>query len=260
MDRSTKLRFSTAYRPQTDGQTERMNQSLEHYLRCFTDNNPYTWPTLLPSAHFALNRQINATTNQFPFDMLYGWIHDFHIPESVFQQTRSRGAAHLTGRERVPAVDDRHEKLQKLRQSCVEHWKHAMEYTKKYFDSKYKLMEFKVQQWVVLSTKNLKLKGSSKLAPKYVGPFMVVERIGKLAYRLALPEKYSRLHNVFHVSLLEPWKQRDSDNLLDETQSFPEHEDQDEEWEVEDIRDKDVFEDEVWYLVKWKGWPSDYNQ
>jgi len=86
----------------------------------------------------------------------------------------------------------------------------------------------------MLSTKNLRLKAVlGKLVLKFVGPFRVLDRVGSLAYRLYLPDKYDRLHNVFPVSLLEPYIHRAGQEPL----PMPELED-DEEWEVEEIRDK----------------------
>ena len=63
----TKLRYSTAFHPQTDGQTERMNQTLEHYLRCFIDEQQKMWPTLLRTAEFACNNGVNTTIGISPF-------------------------------------------------------------------------------------------------------------------------------------------------------------------------------------------------
>ena len=79
--------------------------------------------------------------------------------------------------------------------------------------------------------------------------------MGKQAYRLLLPEKYAAIHNVFPVQLLEEWQQRNGA----ETLPMPDLED-DDEWEVEEIRDDQEFEGELHYLVKWTGWPSEYNQ
>ena len=86
----------------------------------------------------------------------------------------------------------------------------------------------------MLSTRNLKFKVSKKLSPKFVGPFRVLDPIGSQAYRLALPDKYERIHNVFHVSLLEPWTPRSGD-YSEEFFTMPDLEDESDEWEVKDI-------------------------
>jgi hypothetical protein len=69
--------------------------------------------------------------------------------------------------------------------------------------------QFKRGQLVKLSTRNLKFK-HPKLSPRWIGPFWIMEQIGRQAYHLALPEKYSRLHDVFPVQFLEDYKQRES--------------------------------------------------
>lgn len=237
-----KLRYSTAFHPQTDGQTERINQVIETYLRCYAAEQPELWPNLVQLAFYAINSAVNATIGISPFEALYGYQPDFHaFVEDDFP------------REGAPAVRDRLSKLDTLRQEMRERWRRATEAQARHYNAHHKPMTLRVGQKVGLSTRNLKVQ-NRKLAPKFIGPFRVLERIGPLAYRLALPEKYARLHNVFPIQLLEPWEASSPDAL-----PMPELED-DEEWEVEEVRDKMVWEDQTYYLVKWKGWPAEYNQ
>jgi hypothetical protein len=110
-------------------------------------------------------------------------------------------------------------------------------------------------QLVKLSTKNLKLK-YPKLAPQWIGPFRILERIGRQAYRLALPEKYSRLHDVFPVQLIKDYRQhKGEEGYL----PMPDFLDKEEEWEVQEIRNAQTFDGALYYLMKWTGWPSEYN-
>ena len=125
----------------------------------------------------------------------------------------------------------------------------------KYYNANHVPKQFKVGNFVKLSTKNLKFK-HRKLSPRWVGPFRVLERIGGQAYRLALPDKYSRLHNVFPVQLLENYRHRQDD---DDLMAMPDLEDPQDEWEVEEVLDKRRIKDTIHYLVKWAGWPSEYN-
>ena len=92
--------------------------------------------------------------------------------------------------------------------------------------------QFRVGELVKLWTKNLKLK-HKKIGPRWVGPFRVIERIGGQAYRLVLPEKYSRLHDVFPVQLLEPYRARDDNSDL---LPMPDLGDPRDEWEVRRLR------------------------
>lgn len=109
----------------------------------------------------------------------------------------------------------------------------------------------------MLSAKKLKLKGAEKLQPKFIGSFQVAQRVGKQAYKLLLPEKYFQIHNVFHVSKLEPWKSR-GETVCSE--NVPDLEDQEAEYEIEDICDDLIQDGEKYYFVQWKDWPVDYSE
>jgi hypothetical protein len=124
----------------------------------------------------------------------------------------------------------------------------------KYYNRNHVPKEFTVGQLVKLSTRNLRLK-TAKLGPRWTGPFRITERIGAQAYRLALPAKYSRLHDVFPIQLLEEYRGRKAEGLL----LLPDLEEPEVEWEVEEVRDTEVFDEIQHYLVKWVGWPSEYN-
>ncbi|GFG20831.1 RNA-directed DNA polymerase (Reverse transcriptase) [Aspergillus udagawae] len=240
-----KQRLSTAFHAQTDGQTERMNQVLERYLRCFVNEEQNNWATLLREAEFAMNRATNASLSKSPFEILLGYNPDFHI----------RAEDGTTGGE-IPAVTARVQKLSDLRERLKEQWRKASETQAKHYNKHHKELTLEKGQLVGLSTKNLKLKvPSKKLAPTFIGPFRVLGAVGSQAYRLALPTKYDRIHNVFHVSYLEPWNRAKHDQSL----PMPELED-DDEWEVEEVKDNRIIRNEQYYLVKWKDWPSEYNQ
>jgi hypothetical protein len=156
---------------------------------------------------------------------------------------------------KIPAAHDRVQKLYELRQKLRERLVDAQERMARYYNASHLPMQFKVGDFVKLSTKNLKIK-NRKLAPRWIGPFRVLERIGNQAYRLALPNSYSRLHDVFPIQLLERYRRRKDDNSL---MTMPELEDPQDEWEVEEVLDKQKIKDTIHYLVKWTGWPSEYN-
>jgi len=158
-------------------------------------------------------------------------------------------------RGRIPAAYDRINKLHELREDLRDKLTTAQKRIKKYYDQRHIPMQFKRGELIKLNTANLKLKDNSKLRPRWVGPFRVIERIGGQAYRLALPDEYSRLHNVFPIQLLEKYRPRDDGNLL----PMPELDDEQEEWEVEEVRGTRKVGQQKFYLVKWAGWPSEYN-
>ena len=241
-------KLSTAFHPQTDGQTERSNQTLIQYLRCFAAENPMIWVQILSEAEFVCNNAFNATTNTSPFHALMG----YHptISRRIGDDSQKRKEQHINAVERL-------EKLVDIRQKLEQHWHEAVARQKRFYDEHRVEKSFKKGELVLLSTQNLSMKIPKKMKPKFVGPFRILETVGMLAYRLALPSKYSRLYDVFPVSLLEPWHSREGQE--EELMPMPELED-DEEWEVEEIRDERQSSDETFFLIKWKGWPSEFNQ
>jgi hypothetical protein len=125
----------------------------------------------------------------------------------------------------------------------------------KYYNQKHVPKQFKRGQLVKLSIRNLKLK-HLKLTPRWIGPFRIMERIGGQAYHLALPKKYSRLHDVFPVQFLEDYKQKEG---LEMVLLMPDLQDDQEEWEVQEVKRSKNIDSIQHYLVKWTRWPSEYN-
>lgn len=236
-------KLSTAFHPQTDGQTERQNQELEHYLRCFCTYHQDDWYELLPRAQFAYNNSIHSTLNQTPAFALMG----YH-PQRLINL-----ADEVPGGE-VPSARERIEIVEKQRAELSDRWRRAVEYQAKWYNKKHTPMRFKIDDWVMLSTKNLvQRRPSKKLADRYVGPFQITKIIGEQAYKLRLPEKW-QIHPVFHVSLLEPYRRRHGEDPAQHAEPIT-LDSGEEEWEVEEILDKRVRYHSDWYLVKWKGWP-----
>jgi hypothetical protein len=158
-------------------------------------------------------------------------------------------------RERIPEAKSRVEKMHLLRESLRERLAEANERMAKYYNRNHIPKQFKKGQLVKLSTRNFRFK-YPKLAPRWVGPFRITERIGGQAYRLALPTKYARLHDVFPVQFLEEYHPRQGDH---ETLPLPELVEDQEEWEVQEVRDSKTIDGVLHYLVKWTGWPSEYD-
>ena len=242
-----KRRLSTAFHPQTDGQTERQNQHLEHYLRVYSNWEQSNWAALLFLAEFAYNNSVHSVTGFTPFFMLYG----FH-PKIFFRAEDSS----IKGR--VPAANQRIQNLHVARQRYSELAKKAHEEQAKYYNKAHIPMTYKIGDLVLLSTKNLRVKRpSKKLSERFAGPFRVEEIVGSQAYKLTLPTA-SRLSPVFHVSLLELYHGRGDGSQVEF--ALPELIDDVEEWEVEEILEREDNKDGQWYLVKWVDWPEEYNQ
>jgi transposase InsO family protein len=239
-----KRRLSTAYHPQTDGQSEALNRIIEDYLRAYTSEDLTAWAKLLPLAQFAYNNSRNHTTGMSPNHLLHGFDCEIRID-----------VADTVSEKRIPAAKDRIEKLHQLRQKLRLRLIEAQERMANAYNARHVPKQFRVGEFVKLSTKNLRLK-YRKLNPRWIGPFRVLERIGGQAYRLALPDKYAQLHPVFPIQLLETYRHRHDDSEL---MKMPDLEGPEDEWEVEEVRDKRRIKGVIHYLVKWSGWPSEYN-
>ncbi|GKB79435.1 putative reverse transcriptase domain-containing protein [Tanacetum coccineum] len=166
----TNLDMSTAYHPQTDGQSERTIQTLEDMLRACVIDFGNGWVRHLPLVEFSYNNSYHASIKAAPFEALYG------------QKCRSPvcwaevGQVQLTGPKMVQETTE-------------------------------KPMEFQVGDRVMLKVSPWKgvvrFGKRGKLNPRYVGPFKVLEKVRSVAYKLELPQELSRVHNTFHVSNLK---------------------------------------------------------
>ncbi|GJX67320.1 putative reverse transcriptase domain-containing protein [Tanacetum coccineum] len=190
----TSLDMSTAYHPQTDGQSERTIQTLKDMLRACVIDFGNGWVKHLPLVEFSYNNSYHASIKAAPFEALYG------------RKCRSPvcwaevGEVQLTGPE---IVQETTEKIIQVKQRMQA----ARDRQKSYADLKRKLMEFEVGDKVMLKVSPWKgvvrFGKRGKLNPRFVGPFKVIKRVGDIAYKLELPEELSRVHNTFHVSNLK---------------------------------------------------------
>ena len=273
--------FSTAYHPQTDGQTERVNQVVEDYLRHFVDVQQSNWEDLLPMAEFAYNNSYHSATDTTPFFLNYGV--EPLTPFSLLSEKGKRrqdkllrgspAAQALVHKYKDLPTTDREstfgqslsakaftDRIQSALAQAKKHLEAAQQRDKKYADRKRKHTEFDIGDQVLLSTANLKLKesGSRKLLPRYIGPFPITAKMGTLAYQLHLPIQLKRYHNVFHVSLLQKFVP--GGNI--QPPPLPEVIDGELEYEVDRIlrhasTGKGKHKKHT-FLVKWKGYSEDF--
>ncbi|KAL0537615.1 hypothetical protein IC582_026598 [Cucumis melo] len=192
----TRLDFSTAFHPQTDGQTERLIQVLEDMLRACALEFPGSWDSHLHLMEFAYNNSYQATIGMAPFEALYGKCCRSPVCWGEVGEQR------LMGPELVQSTN---EAIQKIR-SCMHT---AQSRQKSYADVRRKDLEFEVGDKVFLKVAPMRgvvrFERRGKLSPRFVGPFEILERIGPVAYRLALPPSLSTVHDVFHVSMLRKY-------------------------------------------------------
>ncbi|CAL2256384.1 unnamed protein product [Prunus armeniaca] len=202
----TQLRFSTAFHPQTDGQSERIIQTLEDMLRACALQFRGDWDEKLPLMEFAYNNSYQASIKMSPYDALYG------------KQCRTPFYWDEVGENRLEVSDDV-ERTKEQVKIIRERLKAAQDRQKSYADNRRKDLQFKVGDWVFpklsLWKGIMRFGKRGKLSPRYIGPYKIVERVGPVAYRLALPSDLSRLHDVFHVSMLRKYMS-DPSHVLEE--------------------------------------------
>nr|GEX47996.1 putative reverse transcriptase domain, ribonuclease H-like domain, aspartic peptidase domain protein [Tanacetum cinerariifolium] len=190
----TNLSMSTAYHPETDGQSERNIQTLEGMLRACVIDFGKGWVKHLPLAEFSYNNSYHASIKAAPYEALYG------------QKCRSPvcwaevGEAQLTGPEMIQETT---KKIVPIKQRIQA----DQDRQKSYVDLKRKPTEFEVRDRVMLKVSPWKgvvrFGKRGKLNPRYVRPFKVLAKVGDVAYRLELPQDLSRVHHTFHVSNLK---------------------------------------------------------
>jgi hypothetical protein len=193
-------RLNTAYHSRANGQAERMNLTVENYLRAFVDAEMTDWDELLPVCQLAINNSYHSTIENTPFYLEFG--KNPYIPGmSTFKRAAVPPALISAVRRQWPLKQ--REALVHARKAM----KLATERAKRHFDARRMPKHFDVGDRVLLSTKNLNLKGviCDKLGPRFIGPYTVEQKVGNVSYKLALPETM-QVHPVFHVELLREYK------------------------------------------------------
>lgn len=183
---------STAYHPQTDGQTGRSNQTLETYIRHFTSHRQDDWAEWLPMAEFTFNNSTSASTKLTPF---FSW-QGFHPRANSF-----------TIPSKVPNANEFVSQLEEIQLTLVESLRHAKVIQARNHNRHARPPPaYAVGDWVWLSRRFIP---SNQPSPKFdyrrIGPFQISKLIGSNAAQLSLGSSLRRLHPVFNVSLLTPY-------------------------------------------------------
>jgi len=243
---SIKANLSTAYHPETDGQTERVNQILEQYLRIYINYQQDDWVNFLPLAEFAYNNTSHSATMVTPFFANKG----FHPKLEVSLASVVSDAAHSVASD-----------LKELHQYLCDQIAHALkQYQVHSAPRRLPIPPFQVGDTVWLDSRNIKTtRPSKKLDHRFLGPFPIVEKVSSHAFRLGLSLALSRIHPVFHVSLLQPTSSSVIPARVVDP-PLPIELDDSDEWEVNRILDSKLDRRRkgpgLLYLVEWKGFDN----
>jgi hypothetical protein len=189
----SQLDYSTAYHPQTGGQTERTNQILEDMLRACVLDFGGSWDEHLPLAEFSYNNSYQSSIQMAPFEALYE--RKCRSPICWFETRENKEFTPDYIKEKQGVIDIIRDRL-----------KIAQSRQKSYADQKRRTWEPQVGDMVYLKVSPMKgvrrFGVTGKLSPRYIGPFRILSENRGTAFELELPGRLSQVHNVFHVSQL----------------------------------------------------------
>lgn len=253
----TKHDMSSAFRPNTDGQSERMNRFISDYLRNYVYETQTNWAELLSFAEFAYNSRYHESIKMSPFEADLGY-----VPRGVAEHVFDR----LVGNKSKRDVYELGQRQQLVLKCLKVNLEEAQRRMKVYYDKNRPVQIFEVGDRVMISSKNLNIEhlgvigsGSNKLAPLWIGPYPVIKKTSVDTYRLQLPSGL-RLYPEFHTSLLKPYKSSaEPDRYNPPNEGMIQAGGDAGAYLVEDIRDHKKSGNSVYYLVKWQGYPESEN-
>ena len=208
---NTRLNFSSAYHPQTDGQTEVVNRSLGNHLRSLVGDNFKMWDQKLYQVEFAYNRAVKHSTGLIPFQVNYRY-----IPRAPIDLAPVPNLVRKSGK-----AEDFIEQLQKIHKTTQESLKQTTEGYKIMADKKCRALEFQVGDlvWAVLAKDKFSVGEYNKLSTRKIGPLEIIEKINHKAYKLKRPSDIC-IADVFNVKHLIPYRgDHDEDVVADNPNS-----------------------------------------
>jgi hypothetical protein len=246
-----RLNMSTAFHPQTDGQTERVNRTLEQVLRTCVNYEQNDWDTHLPVVEFAYNNAKQTSINMSPFYADLG--QHPRLPDELLQETR------FDKKTNVESTSTFLRKMYNILLQTRRAISAAQSKQKHYADQHRRELDFEVGDKVMLSSENItteanRQRPTRKLAHPFIGPFAIEAKVSPVSYRLQLPAEM-RIHPVFHVSLLKPHQENPAEFAGRKPPPPPPvAKGGESEYVVERILDKRTKGRRTEYLVKWSGY------
>jgi len=247
-----KLDMSTAFHPQSDGQTERTNRTLEQYLRHYISHNQDDWDLLLTAAEFAYNNAQSASTRLSPFEVCNG------RSPMVSPVLLDSGLLTETGN---PTADDFASTFSRLLGSARDNLHLAQQHQAEQANKTRTPLSFKVGDKVLLSTENYSTavlaKASPKLTARFIGPYEILSSVSKGAYQIKVPTAM-KIHPVIPVSALKAFVANPPEfSNRDPPRPPPVLVDGEPEYHVESIVKHKKLRGETVFLVMWKGYPKE---
>jgi hypothetical protein len=242
-----KVAKTTAYHPQADGQTERVNQELEQYLRLFCSERQNDWADLLPMAEFQYNNHIHSSTQQTPFMLDCG-----QHPRMGFepQQPSHVESANKFANRMKLATEEAKAALSKAKDDMA--WY--------YNQRRLPVPTYAAGDKVYLDASDIRMnRPSQKLSHHRLSLFPIERQVSCNAYRLKLPFPMRRLHPVFNVVKLTP---SPADLIVGRHPTLPpppEVIDGEEEYLVEEILDSKMFQGWLRFKIKWEGYGPEHD-
>ncbi|PKU85250.1 hypothetical protein MA16_Dca025429 [Dendrobium catenatum] len=197
----TDLKLSSAYHPQTDGQTEVVNRTLGNMLRCLVQNHPKAWEEALGQAEFAFNSMPNRSTGQCPFSIIYTKMPNHIVDLAVLPKCKS-SAAIKSAEQFSNMLKEVHNKLT---ESNIKYKTDRDKHRRK--------VEFAPGDLVMLKYRKERFPSGSypKLNPKKLGPFPVLRKVNDNAYIIDLPSHITT-SSTFNVADIFPYHPPDEAN------------------------------------------------
>lgn len=245
--------LSTAFKPSTDGQSERCNRFIEDYLRNYISPLQDDWSNHLPMCEFAFNSRYHESIRMSPFEADLGYI-PRSLADVKLQQVRQDG----TETRAQDFIMQQKVNLQCVQDAMAE----AQTRMKQYYDKNRPTQHLEVGDKVLLSTKNMPVrhmgiitKGKKKLAAKYIGPYEIESRVSPDTYKLIFPPGM-RLHPCFHTSVLKKHQHDASGSRWNTPQDEVLLADGSIGHIIESVLDKRTSKGNVEYLIDWQGQPE----
>lgn len=250
-------KMSSAFRPNTDGQSERVNRFIEDFLRNYVHPCQKDWNTFLYAAEFAFNSRVHESLGMSPFEADIGY-----VPKAMSDRQFDRVL-----KKSNSAAFDFGVAQQLIMERVKMNLNKAQERMKKYYDRNRPIQTFSEGDLVMISAENLDVQhlgvhGKRKLAPLWIGPYKVIKKTTPDTYKLRVPIGL-RLHDEFHTSLLKPYRKDAYNGRVNKPNAGMVVAGGSEDgYLVEAIvghkklrgRNKGIF-----FLVKWLGYPDDEN-